>query len=76
MGPGQIEPYTWPGDSSGPLSEASEWASSTQAYVALMDQLLHWSRGNVQMALAASNAGQGNWQAGLGYASQILAIAD
>jgi soluble lytic murein transglycosylase-like protein len=40
-----------------------------------MKQLLQWSGGNVQQALAAYNAGQGNWQAGLGYANTILAKA-
>jgi hypothetical protein len=75
MGPWQFEPYTWPAYSSAPFSEADNWAVSTQAYVAMMNQLLHWSGGNVRMALAAYNAGQGNWQAGLGYADEILAMA-
>jgi soluble lytic murein transglycosylase-like protein len=41
----------------------------------MMKYLLHWSHGNVQMALAAYNAGQRNWRAGLGYADEILSIA-
>lgn len=45
------------------------------AYIGMMKQLLAWSGGNVQKALAAYNAGQGNWQAGLGYANTILANA-
>jgi LysM repeat protein len=75
MGPWQFMPGTWPLYSSAPFSEAMSWPVSTPAYIAMMKSLLHWSGGNVQMALAAYNAGQGNWQAGLGYANTILAIA-
>jgi LysM repeat protein len=75
MGPWQFEPYTWPSYSSAPFSEATSWPPSTQAYTAMMKQLLQWSGGNVRQALAAYNAGQGNWQAGLGYADQILSMA-
>jgi LysM repeat protein len=75
MGPWQFEPYTWPSYSTAPFSEATNWAVSTQAYIAMMKQLLHWSGGNIRTALAAYNAGQGNWQAGLGYADQILSLA-
>jgi LysM repeat protein len=75
MGPWQFEPGTWPSYSSLPFSDATNWADSTQAYIALMKQLLVWSHGNTRIALAAYNAGQGNWQAGLGYADQILSIA-
>lgn len=45
------------------------------AYIAYMKQLLNWSGGNVQQALAGYNAGQANWQAGLGYANTILGNA-
>jgi LysM repeat protein len=45
------------------------------AYIDLMRQLLQWSGGNVRMALAAYNAGQDDWQAGLGYADEILSMA-
>ena len=75
MGPWQFEPGTWADCSPAPFDEATNWAVSTQAYITLMSQLLHWSGGNIQMALAAYNAGQGNWQAGLGYANQILSMA-
>lgn len=75
MGPWQFEPYTWPSYSSAPFSEATSWPVSTQAYIAMMKYLLHWSHGNVQMALAAYNAGQRNWQAGLGYADEIVSLA-
>jgi LysM repeat protein len=75
MGPWQFEPYTWPLYSGAPFSEATSWPASTQAYISYMKQLLQWSGGNIRMALAAYNAGQGNWQAGLGYADQILSIA-
>jgi LysM repeat protein len=75
MGPWQFEPYTWGAYSSAPFSAATDWSTSTQAYIAMMRQLLQWSGGNVRQALAAYNAGQGNWQAGLGYADQILSIA-
>ncbi|HYB16313.1 MAG TPA: LysM peptidoglycan-binding domain-containing protein [Streptosporangiaceae bacterium] len=75
MGPWQFEPYTWAQCSPAPFSEAVNWAVSTQVYITYMKQLLQWSHGNIQMALAAYNAGQGNWQAGLGYAGEILSIA-
>lgn len=45
------------------------------AYTAYMRALLHWAGGDVRKALAAYNAGQGNWQAGQGYASTILSRA-
>ena len=75
MGPWQFEPYTWPSYSSAPFSEATNWSVSTQAYISMMKQLLHWSGGNYRMALAAYNAGQGNWQVGAGYADTILSRA-
>jgi hypothetical protein len=40
-----------------------------------MNHLLAWSGGDVQKALAGYNAGQYNWQAGLGYANTILGNA-
>ena len=48
---------------------------AANAYINFMGALLRWSGGNVQMALAAYNAGQGNWQAGIGYANEILSCA-
>jgi Tfp pilus assembly protein FimV len=75
MGPWQFEPYTWGSYSPAPFSMATNWSASTRAYIAMMKQLLQWSGGNVRQALAAYNAGQGNWQAGLGYADQILSQA-
>ena len=74
-GPWQFEPYTWPSYSAAPFSEATNWSVSTNAYSAMMRQLLRWSGGDIRVALAAYNAGQGNWQAGLGYADEILSIA-
>lgn len=75
MGPWQFMPGTWSSYSSAPFSKATSWPASTQAYIALMKQLLQWSGGNMRMALAAYNAGTGGWQAGLGYADQILSMA-
>ena len=75
MGPWQFMPGTWPSYSSAPFSQATSWSASTRAYIKLTNQLLKWSGGNVQQALAAYNAGQGNWQAGLGYANTILTKA-
>ena len=74
-GPWQFEPYTWPSYSAAPFSEATNWSVATNAYSAMMRQLLRWSGGNIRVALAAYNAGQGSWQAGLGYADEILSIA-
>lgn len=45
------------------------------AYINFMRVLINWAGGNVRIALAAYNAGQGNWQAGLGYADEILRLA-
>ncbi|MBV9203832.1 MAG: transglycosylase SLT domain-containing protein [Actinobacteria bacterium] len=73
-GPYQFLPSTW-AMLGMPAGQEFDWATSTHAYVALMRQLLAWSGGNVRQALAAYNAGQGNWQAGLGYADQILSMA-
>jgi LysM repeat protein len=74
QGPYQFLPSTW-AQLGFPAGQEFSWATSTQAYIAMMKQLLHWSGGNVRQALAAYNAGQGNWQAGLGYADQILSMA-
>lgn len=75
MGPWQFEPATWAQFSNAPFSDASDWQASTSAYINYMRALMQWSGGNVQMALAAYNAGQANWQAGTGYANTILSIA-
>jgi LysM repeat protein len=73
-GPYQFLPSTW-AQLGFPAGQEFNWATSTQAYIAMMKQLLQWSGGNVRQALAAYNAGQANWQAGLGYADQILSMA-
>lgn len=51
------------------------WQDSTIAYGIYMSQLLRQFGGNVRNALAAYNAGPGNYQAGLGYADGILACS-
>jgi soluble lytic murein transglycosylase-like protein len=73
-GPYQFMPSTW-ATLGFPAGQESDWATSTHAYVSFMRLLLAWSGGNVRQALAAYNAGQANWQAGLGYADQILSMA-
>jgi LysM repeat protein len=73
-GPYQFMPSTW-STLGFPGGEEFDWATSTHAYINFMRLLLTWSGGNVRQALAAYNAGQGNWQAGLGYADQILSMA-
>jgi LysM repeat protein len=72
-GPYQFMPSTW-AILGYPSGLEFDWATSTHAYIDYMRQLLAWSGGNVRQALAAYNAGQGNWQAGLGYADQILSM--
>ena len=73
-GPYQFMPSTW-ATLGFPAGQEFDWATSTHAYVSFMRLLLAWSGGNVRQALAAYNAGQANWQAGLGYADQILSMA-
>jgi soluble lytic murein transglycosylase-like protein len=73
-GPYQFMPSTW-ATLGFPAGQEFDWATSTHAYISFMRLLLAWSGGNVRQALAAYNAGQGNWQAGLGYADQILSMA-
>ncbi len=73
-GPYQFMPSTW-ATLGFPAGQEFDWGPSTQAYITFMRMLLAWSGGNVQQALAAYNAGQANWQVGLGYADQILSMA-
>jgi soluble lytic murein transglycosylase-like protein len=72
-GPYQFMPSTW-ATLGFPAGQEFSWATSTHAYITFMRLLLAWSGGNVRQALAAYNAGQLNWQAGLGYADQILSM--
>jgi hypothetical protein len=69
----QFEPGTYASEG----GQGSEFtaANELQPYIRLMSALLKWSGGDMQKALAAYNAGQGNWQAGTGYANTILAKA-
>ena len=73
-GPYQFMPSTW-STLGFPAGQEFNWATSTHAYINFMRLLLAWSGGNVRQALAAYNAGQGNWPAGLGYADHILSMA-
>ena len=73
-GPYQFMPSTW-ATLGFPAGQEFNWATSTHAYITFMRLLLAWSGGNARQALAAYNAGQANWQAGLGYADQILSMA-
>jgi hypothetical protein len=70
----QFEPgtYTSEGGTAGTEDNPSD---EVNAYITFMKQLLAWANGDVAKALAAYNAGQGNWQAGQGYATTILANA-
>lgn len=54
-----------------PFNTTDAWV----AYTNFMTVLLRWAGGSVWKALAAYNAGQGNWQAGIGYANTVLALA-
>src|SRR5271168_3317572 len=51
------------------------WHDSTLAYIRFMSALLHEFGGQVRIALAAYNAGPGNYGAGLGYADEIINLA-
>lgn len=50
-------------------------AIEVRAYEKYMTELLQWAKGDVRKALAAYNAGQRDWEAGLGYADGILQAA-
>lgn len=68
----QFLPSTFYAYASGsPFNTTDAWV----AYTNFMVYLLQWSGGSVWKALAAYNAGQGNWQAGIGYANTVLALA-
>ena len=72
QGIAQFEPGTWATWGRGSPFNAQD---AFQAYAKFMKYLLNWAGGNMQKALAAYNAGQGNWTAGLGYANTILSNA-
>ena len=70
VGIAQFLPSTWEG-----LHCAGSWwfpYDAFNCYQTFMRQLIAWAGGNLRQALAAYNAGEGNWQAGLGYADTIL----
>lgn len=69
----QFEPGTYA--SSGGTGSEYVAQNELQPYINLTKQDLSWSGGNVEKALAAYNAGEGNWQAGIGYAETILSAA-
>ena len=70
----QFEPATYAGVG----GTGSEYVAANELapYIKLTRQNLTWAKGDVQKALAAYNAGQGNWQAGIGYADTILSNAN
>ena len=70
----QFEPATYAGVG----GTGSEYVAANELgpYIKLTRQNLSWAKGDVQKALAAYNAGQGNWQAGVGYADTILSNAN
>jgi hypothetical protein len=74
MGEFQFLPSTYTGLGF-PAGTEDNPTEEVKAYIAYMSDLLKWSGGDVQKALAGYNAGQGNWQAGLGYANTILGNA-
>jgi hypothetical protein len=73
-GPWQFLPSTFQ-ELMGTLNGITSWATSTNAYIKYMNQLLAEEHGNVRDALAAYNAGPDNKSAGYGYADSILSMA-
>jgi Transglycosylase SLT domain len=71
-GPYQFLPSTFQSVANG---SPFNWSDSTIAYIVYMNELLHQFHGDVRIALAAYNAGPGNYGAGLGYADGILSCA-
>ncbi len=68
----QFEPATFAQYGGGSIWDI--W-NQANAYVGYMNHLLRVFRGSILWALAGYNAGEGNPQAGLGYARTVLLIA-
>lgn len=66
----QFTPGTWKewGKGGDPIN----FQNQLEAYVAYMKHLLQAEGGNIQLALAAYNAGEGNIKAGMSYANNII----
>lgn len=69
----QFLPSTWHDVARG---DPTNLQNELGAYVTYMKGLLNQEKGNIQLALAAYNAGSGNIQAGMGYATSILNAAN
>jgi len=69
----QFLPSTWNDVAKG---DPTNLDNELSAYVTYMKSLLNQENGNIQMALAAYNAGPGNTQAGMTYADTILQNAN
>ena len=65
----QFLPSTWRDVARG---DPTDLKNELAAYVTYMKSLLNQERGNIQLALAAYNAGPGNTQAGMQYANTII----
>jgi hypothetical protein len=69
----QFMPGTWKSYGKGSPTNPSE---AVDGYIAYMKYLLKLEHGDIQLALAAYNAGPGNIQAGMRYAQTILSAAN
>lgn len=73
----QFMPGTWKQYGSGDFATgAKDPTTAVAAYVKYMKYLLQLEHGDIQLALAAYNAGPGNIQAGMRYAQTILNAAN
>lgn len=73
----QFMPGTWKQYGTGDFaSGAKNPSQAVEAYISYMKYLLKIEHGDIQLALAAYNAGPGNIQAGMTYAQTILKAAN
>lgn len=75
LGLAQFEPDTWAEYGTSNPDDRTDPVKAINAYVNYMKYLLQIEGGNVQLALAAYNAGPGNITAGQQYADRVISMS-